>query len=92
LFVKTHQGLIWGLGHPEEASALVDKQRQRLLENLPRMREAGLDVHSPETLAEFAEAVEESVNSFQTEVRSLAEIPSELLAFQPIKARIDHVN
>jgi len=82
------QGLIWGLSRPEEAIGCYEEKRQRFLKNLPKMLKAGLKVHSPETLEEFADAMEESVNSFQNEVCPLAEVPQELLDLPTINARI----
>jgi hypothetical protein len=76
VFIK---GLIWGLIHPEKALARYEEQRQEHLKNLPDMLSHGLDVYPPETFEEFADAIEESVNAFQDEIRPLAEVPQELL-------------
>ncbi|OHB62490.1 MAG: hypothetical protein A2167_03415 [Planctomycetes bacterium RBG_13_46_10] len=82
------QGLIWGFSYPEEAMGCYEEKRQRFFKNLPEMLKTGIKVHSPETLEEFADAVEESVNSFQNEVRPLAEVPQELLDLPAINVRI----
>jgi hypothetical protein len=82
------QGLVWGLSHPEEAFARWEKQRRKYQKNLPEMLSLGLEVQSPETLEEFADAMEKSVNTFQMEIRPLDEIPRELLNFPLIAARL----
>jgi hypothetical protein len=82
------QGLIWGLSHPEEALARHEELREKVLKNLPFLLQCGVKVHPVETLEEFANANEESVNEFQDEVRPLAEVPQDLLDLPVIKARI----
>jgi hypothetical protein len=82
------QGLVWGLSHPEEALAHYEKCRQKTLENLPFMLSCGLDVHSPETLEEFADLTEEFVNMFQNNERPLAEAQQTLLDLPIVKARM----
>ncbi len=88
IFVR---GLIWGLSHPEEAVDRHEEQRQKQLKILPEMLSYGLDVHSPETLEGFADAIEESVNAFQDEVRSFVKVPQELLSFSAITARLNPI-
>ena len=83
------QGLAWGLSHSEEALAYYEEQRQTHLKNLPDMLSNGLDVHSPETFEEFADAMEESVNAFQDEIRPLAKVPQELLSLPAIATRLN---
>jgi hypothetical protein len=84
------QGLIWGLSHPEEALASYKEERKRLLTTLPLAISAGLNVPPQiETLEEFADAMEEAVNSFQNRIRPLAEIPQELLKFPAIVTRLN---
>ena len=85
------EGLIWGLSHPEEALARHEEQRQKHLKNLPDMVSHGIDVHSPETLEEFADAMEESVNTFQDEIRPFARVPKELLSLPAIATRLNAV-
>ena len=85
------QGLVWGLSHPEEALTRDEEQRQKLHKKLPEMLAYGLDVHVPETLEEYADAIEESVNEFQEQVRPLAEAPQELLELPIIKNRIGKI-
>jgi len=82
------QGLVWGLSHPEEALDHYERQRQGFLKKLPDMLRAGLKVHTPETLEEFADSIEESVNSFENDIHPLAEIPQELLSLPVIAARL----
>lgn len=82
------EGLIWGLSHPEEALARDEEERQECLKNLPDMLSHGLDVHPRETFEEFADAMEESVNGFQDEIRPFAEAPQELLDLPAIAARL----
>jgi hypothetical protein len=86
VFVK---GLIWGLSHPEEALARHEEQRQIHLKNLPDMLSHGLNVRSPETLEDFADSMEESVNVFQNEIRPFSEIPHELLRLPVIATRLN---
>lgn len=81
------QGLVWGLLHPEEALARHEEQRQRHLKNLPRMHQAGLEVHPPAKLDGFADTIEELVTSFQNEIHPLAEVPQELLSLPEINSR-----
>lgn len=83
------QGLIWGLSHPDEASAHYETQRQQFLENLPDMLQAGLAVRPPETFEEFANIMEESVNEFQNEIHPFGEIPQELLSIPVIANRLN---
>lgn len=84
------QGLIWGLSHPEEALASYEEERKRLLTRLPLAISAGLNVPPQiETLEEFADVMEEAVNSFQNKIRPLAEIPQELLKFPTIATRLN---
>jgi hypothetical protein len=88
IFIK---GLILGLSHPEEALACYEEKRQRLLKQLPEMLRAGLEVHPLETLEEFADSMEESVNAFQNEIRPLAEIPQDLLSLPAIAIRLNSI-
>lgn len=88
IFIK---GLVWGLSHPEEALTRHEEQRQKHLKNLPDMVSHRLDVHSPETLEEFADAMEESVNTFQDEIRPFARVPKELLSLPAIATRLNAV-
>jgi hypothetical protein len=81
------QGLVWGLSHPKEALARYEEHRQNTLKHLPDMLSHGLNVHSPETLEEFAGLTEKSVNAFQNEIRPLAEAPQALLDLPIVKAR-----
>jgi hypothetical protein len=82
------EGLIWGLSHHEEALVRYEEQRQEFLKNLPDMLSYGFDVHSPETLEEYAYAMEESVNVFQDEIRPFAKIPQDLLSLPAIAQRL----
>jgi hypothetical protein len=82
------QGLIWGLSHTEEAKKRWEEQSQKLLEDLPEMLSVGLDVRSPETPEELADAMQESVNAYNQEIRPFAEIPQELINFPLIAARL----
>jgi hypothetical protein len=86
VFIK---GLIWGLSHPKEALARHEEQRQEDLKYLPDMLSHGLNVQPPETLEEFADSMEESVNAFQEEIRPFAEIPHELLNLPVIATRLN---
>jgi hypothetical protein len=84
------QGLIWGLSHSEEALVRYEEERKRLLTTLPLALSAGLNVPPQiETLEEYADAMEEAVNSFQNRIRPLAEIPQELLKFPAIVIRLN---
>jgi hypothetical protein len=86
-----YQGLVWGLSYPKEASARYEEQRQKHLKDLPVMLQAGLKVHSPETLEEVADAIEELVNSFQNETRPFDEVPRELLNLPIVAARLNSI-
>ena len=85
------QGLIWGLSHPEESLGRYEKQRQRDIKKLPVMLQAGLKVQSPATFEEFADAIKESVNAFQNEIRPFDEIPQELLSLPVISTRLNSI-
>ena len=85
------KGLVWGLSHPEEALARDEERRQKHLKNLPDMLSHGFDVHAPETLEEFADAIEESVNAFQDEIHPFASVPQELLSLPAIASRLDSI-
>lgn len=88
IFVR---GIIWGLSHPEEALSRYEEQRQKHLKNLPDMLSHGLDVYPPETFEEFADAIEESVNAFQDEIRPFAKVPQELLSLPAIATRLNSI-
>jgi len=85
------QGLVWGLSHHEEALARHEEQRQKHAKNLPDMLRAGLKVHSPETLEEFADAMGESVNEFLYEIHPFGGIPQELLNLPLIATRLESI-
>ncbi|MCJ7786638.1 hypothetical protein MUP06_00245 [Patescibacteria group bacterium] len=85
------RGIIWGLSHPREALARYEEKRQHLLKKLPEMLQAGLEVHPLETLEEFADSMEESVNVFQKEIRPFVEIPQELLSIPVIDTRLNSI-
>jgi hypothetical protein len=55
------------------------------------MLQAGLKVQSPATFEEFADAIKESVNAFQNEIRPFDEIPQELLSLPVISTRLNSI-
>lgn len=88
IFIK---GLIWGIGHPEEALSRYEEQRKEHLKNLPDMLSHGLDVYPPVTFEELADAIEKSVNAFQDEIRPFAKVPQELLSLPAIATRLNSI-
>ena len=84
-------GLIWGLIHPKEAVAYHEEKRQRLLNNLPEMLSAGLDVQPPKNLEGFASEYENLVNEYQDVIHPFIEIPKELLSLPIIANRLNSV-
>jgi len=83
------RGLVWGLSHPREALDRHEKQRQQLLQLLPEMLQHDLEVHSPDKFDVFLDETEELVNSYQNEIRPLAEVPQVLLDLPIIRARFN---
>jgi len=82
------KGLVWGLSQPEEALEQYEKERQRAHECIPKMLQYGLEAHPIPAFDEWVDIIEEEVNTYQNEIRPLAEVPQSLLDLPQVRARL----
>ncbi|HUS88895.1 MAG TPA: hypothetical protein VMW91_05910 [Desulfosporosinus sp.] len=85
------KALVWGIEHPQEALTAFEDERRKYSEKLPDMISSGLKLDPPYTCPtsdDVCKSMQELISSYQNEVRSLSNVPQDLLDLPSVAQRI----
>jgi hypothetical protein len=73
------ESLLWGLVNPGSFKTWYEKDFARIQDNMPRYKEAGLDVDFNPTLDQYTSESQEMLKDYELKMGKLSKVPPELI-------------